>query len=410
MKKPMRRRYGARIFMPVAVLAVYAFSCDKQPDKASSSTEFPSWSFCAGTPPTAPLDHLEMTGMPDEFTKAAGDVMAQSLTEGELAYLAQLDWRKFTGADVFADPVVRKAVEALQPLVTMTCTSGHYAALTPASNSLSLERNAIFVSVAYADTVAMRLGSLALAILVKGTGLLVTGAFTVACGATFCTVAGIVAGLAIIFDNLPAANAAELPPVGAPADPALYCKLTSSCGVGGSGGAAGASGTGGNGGMGTGGSGSGAAGASGTGGNEGTGTGGSGSGAAGAGGTGGGGGSGGASGGITCNPNVANDCPAGLSCARDLTGGSWTCKTCTILLAGTYFDPTCQNNAPPCNNGDLCCPRGDGVSQCVTGIAGGTCCPDPVGGAFGFGCSSDYPNCSIATPPGSNSASHACCQ
>jgi hypothetical protein len=185
------------------------------PDSASSDAGGSSVaSFtCNGRPASFPLDDLKSTGKPDAFVTEVEASLTDSLTAGEIKYFNQVDWSKFTGATVFTDPVVRKAVIALRPVVSQYC------------QRLTLRECSFSIGVAYAQTtfddVLAAVEAHAGQVIVDGIAIVVVGALAVACGATVCTVAGIVGSLAIIFYS-PEGQAAQLPDVGAPVDPALY--------------------------------------------------------------------------------------------------------------------------------------------------------------------------------------------
>jgi hypothetical protein len=58
-----------------------------------------------------------VNGQPDEITRQAEAVLETALTAGELKYLGSVDWNAFANGGILTDPVSRKALAALMPLV-----------------------------------------------------------------------------------------------------------------------------------------------------------------------------------------------------------------------------------------------------------------------------------------------------
>lgn len=182
--------------------------------KSSAPTSTPTGStlpLCAGRPASFPLDDLIAARQPDDFVVQAGNALATGLTAGEIQYLTRIDWGKFTGANVFTDPVIRKAVATLKPLVSATC------------RGFAARKRGYFETVAHAQQAGRAVFDHAATVLVNGAGVLALGAIAVACGATVCAVVAIIGTLAIVAGSAEA-RADDLPAVGAPVDPALYAQ------------------------------------------------------------------------------------------------------------------------------------------------------------------------------------------
>ena len=76
-----------------------------------------------------------MNNQPDEITREAMTVMETTLTAGELKYLGSIDWSVFANGRILTDPVSRKALAALMPLVKdkgLQASSGRFALMSRA--------------------------------------------------------------------------------------------------------------------------------------------------------------------------------------------------------------------------------------------------------------------------------------
>lgn len=215
------REIAAILRIGGSVFALVAFACAH--DRASSS----------GAPSVAETEFDDArAGHPDEATQRDADALIASLSPWELAYLERLDWERTTGSQFFHDPVFRKMMRVVLPLLPAASTTStatlHVKGDGTSSDCVSAEAA---VTRAVTKILARIATNKALTLVAAGTcfGALETGgALAAACLAAAAALAGSEAG-DILSAALPfgeGACGAELP-----ADLAVYCTTLSDFGA-----------------------------------------------------------------------------------------------------------------------------------------------------------------------------------
>jgi cysteine-rich repeat protein len=165
-----------------------------------------------------------LEGNPDQITTDAATVLTSTLTPNELNYLENLDWRLLENGGLFVDPISRKAITALMPIVRGKNLQAR-----------QLKNRALGTGVAYAQGHICSTAENVAALVVGAFESAATTAISFTCigaavatggaGAMACLGAGIVSAAIIIANANCDVNDPDLPPQGDPVDPPLTCTL-----------------------------------------------------------------------------------------------------------------------------------------------------------------------------------------
>jgi hypothetical protein len=167
-----------------------------------------------------------LEGKPDQITTQAATVLTSALTPNELKYLENLDWRLLENGGLFKDPVSRKAITALLPIVRGKNLQAWL-----------LQNRVLGIGVAYAQGHICSPAENVAALVVGAFESAVTTAVSFTCigaavatggaGALLCLGAGIVSAAVIIANANCDVNDPDLPPQG----DFLDAGLATTCGL-----------------------------------------------------------------------------------------------------------------------------------------------------------------------------------